>query len=258
MKSNLTKGLLLTAAAVALVCVTVLSTVAFLSESAAVSNTFTVGNVSIEMFESPVNDDGLIDPALKDAFQKAEGYTKKTSDGNSYHLVPGKTFDKDPSVYVKANSEDCYIFIKARNQIRPIEDPTETTMRDQLIANNWVEIYRISADESIYVYKGTTALDTNAKQVAGVVSKQATERKIDLFKTFTVAEQADISKLGGAKVTITAFAIQGDLNNSIEKVGTLEDMQRLWNIVSGEFEFETVIIPDSDIGKIDPNAVAQD
>ena len=249
-KNNLTKALLLTAAAVALVCVTVLSTVAFLSESAAVSNTFTVGNVSIEMFESPVNTDGQIDPTLKDAFQADTAYTKKTSDGNSYHLVPGKTFDKDPSVYVKADSEDCYIFIKARNQIRPIEDQDEPTMREQLIANNWVEIYNISADESLYVYKGTEALPDG--DIAGVVKKDANERKIDLFETFTVAEQADISKLGGAKVTITAFAIQGDLNNSIEKSGTLTEMQQLWNVVSGEFEFETVIIPDKDFGHVVP------
>ena len=123
-------------------------------------------------------------------------------------------------------------------------------MREQLIANNWVEIYNISADESLYVYKGTEALPDG--DIAGVVKKDANERKIDLFETFTVAEQADISKLGGAKVTITAFAIQGDLNNSIEKSGTLTEMQQLWNVVSGEFEFETVIIPDKDFGHVVP------
>lgn len=259
-KNNLTKALLLMLGAVALVCVSVFSTIAYLSESAAVSNTFTVGNVSIEMFESPVNADGQIDPALKEAFQAATAYTKKTSDGNSYHLVPGKTFDKDPSVYVKADSEDCYIFIKVRNQIRPIEygnnlsqgstaPEGKKTMRQQVEAAGWKEIYKISADESIYVYKGTVDLtngttdNTDDDAFAGVVKKDTNERKIDLFKTFTVAEQADISKLGGAKVTITAFAIQGDINNSVAKSGTFKDMQRLWNVVSGEFEFENVVIP---------------
>ena len=135
-KNNLTKALLLMLGAVALVCVSVFSTIAYLSESAAVSNTFTVGNVSIEMFESPVGTDGQINTdaekgTTKEQFQAATAYTKKTSDGNSYHLVPGKTFDKDPSVYVKADSEDCYIFIKVRNQIRPIEDPSKPTMRQQ-------------------------------------------------------------------------------------------------------------------------------
>lgn len=273
-KNNLTKALLLMLGAVALVCVSVFSTIAYLSESAAVSNTFTVGNVSIEMFESPVDADGQIDPALKGAFQAATGYTKKTSDGNSYHLVPSQTFDKDPSIYVKADSEDCYIFIKARNQIRPIEDGNmmrdgenaETdalTMKEQLIKSGWKEIYKISADESLYVYQGTVDLtnetaNTDDDYFAGVVEKSPTERKIDLFKTFTVDAQADISKLGGAKVTITAFAIQGDVkvggNDSIADTCTLEGVQKLWNIVSGEFEFETVIIPDGDLGKVDPNA----
>ena len=258
-KNNLTKALLLMLGAVALVCVSVFSTIAYLSESAAVSNTFTVGNVSIEMFESPVGTDGKItDEAYKN------GTKKKDSDGNSYHLVPAQEFDKDPSIYVKANSEDCYIFIKASNQIRPIEDGNvmrdgETadtdalTMKEQLIKNGWKEIYKISADQSLYVYTGTVDLtngtvNTDDDYFAGVVKKDANERKIDLFTTFTVDAQADISKLGGAKVTITAFAIQGDINNSIAKSGTFKDMQRLWNIVSGEFEFETVIIPPEVIG----------
>ena len=260
MKKNLTKALLLTLGAVALVCVSVFSTIAYLSESAAVSNTFTVGNVSIEMFESPVDSDGKITD---------EGYTngtkKKDSDGNSYHLVPDKEFDKDPSIYVKADSEDCYIFIKARNQIRPIEDGNiqganednandAPTMREQLLEKGWKEIYKISADESLYVYTGTKELNG---AFAGVVEKSATERKIDLFNTFTVDAQADITKLGGAKVTITAFAIQGDVNvggnDSIADTCTLEGVQKLWNIVSGEFEFETVIIPEEALG-VDPNA----
>ena len=270
MKKNLTKALLLTLGAVALVCVSVFSTIAYLSESAAVSNTFTVGNVSIEMFESPVDSDGKINTVVangttKEQFQAATNYVKKTSDGNSYHLVPSQTFDKDPSIYVKSDSEDCYIFIKARNQIRSIEDGNmmrdgenadtdALTMKEQLLAKGWKEMYKISADESLYVYTGTKELNG---AFAGVVEKSATERKIDLFNTFTVDAQADISKLGGAKVTITAFAIQGDVNvggnDSIADTCTLAEVQKLWNIVSGEFDFETVIIPDGSIG-VDPNA----
>ena len=264
-KNNLTKALLLMLGAVALVCVSVFSTIAYLSESAAVSNTFTVGNVSIEMFESPVGTDGQIG-ANKTAYQN--GTMKKTSDGNSYHLVPGTTFDKDPSVYVKADSEDCYIFIKVKNQIRPIEDgnilgTTEDnqndaeTMREQLIENDWVEIYKISADESLYVYTGT-AQTLPEGDIAGVVEKSPTERKIDLFTTFTVDKKAEIGKLGGAKVTVTAFAIQGDINvggeDAIADSCSLIEVQKLWNIVAGEFEFETFTIPADKFGQTDPTA----
>ena len=264
MKKKLLTTAILLVAAVALVVTTMLATMAYLSESAAVSNTFTVGNVSIEMYESPVGANGLIE-ANKEAYQN--GTLKKTSDGNSYHLVPGKTFDKDPSIYVKADSEDCYLFIKVRNQIRPIEDRTvvdaygnpTTTMKAQVEALGWKAIYNINADETIYVYQGTASLGEG--DFAGVVEKSASERKIDLFTTFTVADQADISKLGGAKVTITAFAIQGDIHieggqDSIAKTGDLADMQRLWNVVAGEFEFENVTIPDDVIrnGTIDPTA----
>ena len=250
MKKKLLTTAILLVAAIALVVTTMLATMAYLSESAAVSNTFTVGNVSIEMYESPVGANGLIDPANKEAYQN--GTLKKTSDGNSYHLVPAKTFDKDPSIYVKADSEDCYIFIKVRNQIRPVEDQANT-MKSQVEAAGWKPIYNISADETIYVYVGTRPLGEG--DFASVVEKTNVERKIDLFKTFTIDDNADISKLGGAKVTITAFAIQGDIHlqggtDSIAKSGDMTDMQKLWNVVSGEFEFETVTIPDDKMGSL--------
>ena len=56
--NNLTKALLLMLGAVALVCVSVFSTIAYLSESAAVSNTFTVGNIAITLTEAPVDANG--------------------------------------------------------------------------------------------------------------------------------------------------------------------------------------------------------
>lgn len=72
------------------------STVAWLTDqSDKVENTFTVGNINIELVETGAEDgdeDGL--------FEK------------SYKMVPGDTLAKDPTVTVKANSEKCYLFVE--------------------------------------------------------------------------------------------------------------------------------------------------
>ena len=53
--------------------------------SGPVENTFTVGNVTIELNETT---------------------------GGNYHLLPGATLNKDPKVTVKSGSEDCWLFVK--------------------------------------------------------------------------------------------------------------------------------------------------
>ena len=77
--------------ALVLVCVLIFSTIvagtlAFLMDSTeTITNTFTFGNVDIEL--------------------------KETSTDN-FKLTPGVEYTKDPKVTVKANSEPCYVFVK--------------------------------------------------------------------------------------------------------------------------------------------------
>lgn len=248
MKKKLFTICVLLLSAVTLVVASVYTTLAYLSSSTAVSNTFTVGNVMIEMFETKVNPDGtpVDNNGIKDA------------DGNSYHLVPGKSYTKDPSIFISAESDSCYIFIKTRNQISHLEDgnvnPTgddAPTMREQLLAKGWVKLYEIhpgtANTEVIYCYKGSG--EVSGDVIATPVAKSTNGQKVrvDLFDTFTIDSDVDVSKSGGAKVTITAFAIQDDGFKITDTKGSTAFMMRLWNIVSGEFDFESVVIPESDI-----------
>lgn len=77
------KALLLTLCAVLLVAVSVLGTMAYLtSKTQVITNTFTVGNINIELTET------------KPGNQQAK-------------IIPGVDIVKDPKVTVKANSEAC-------------------------------------------------------------------------------------------------------------------------------------------------------
>ena len=73
--------------AIAIVVVgAVAGTVAWLTDrTAAVKNTFTTSDITIELTETT---------------------------GESYKMIPGCTIKKDPKVTVKADSEACYLFVK--------------------------------------------------------------------------------------------------------------------------------------------------
>lgn len=94
------KALLLTLCAVLLVAASVLGTMAYLTSSAEVKNTFTIGKVEIKLDEAKVNADGIPE----------EGAARVTA--NSYKLMPGTTYTKDPTVTVKAGSEESYVRMK--------------------------------------------------------------------------------------------------------------------------------------------------
>lgn len=94
------KALLLTLCAVLLVAASVLGTMAYLTSTDTVTNTFTVGKVEIKLDEAKVNADGIPE----------EGAARVQA--NSYKLMPGTTYTKDPTVTVKAGSEESYVRMK--------------------------------------------------------------------------------------------------------------------------------------------------
>ncbi len=99
-----TKKILVTLlCAVLLVTGTVAVTVAYLTSTTEVAtNTFTVGDVKIILNETDVDKD-----ELEDVNYLHDSVARDTK--NAYHIFPNGTYDKDPMVSVKADSEDCYI-----------------------------------------------------------------------------------------------------------------------------------------------------
>lgn len=89
------KALLLTLCAVLLIAASVLGTMAYLTSTDTVTNTFTVGKVEIKLDETDVTNP-----------------TGPRVQANSYKLMPGTTYTKDPTVTVKAGSEESYVRMK--------------------------------------------------------------------------------------------------------------------------------------------------
>ncbi len=253
MKKKIITAAILVVAAITLVVATVLTTIAFLTSSSAVSNTFTVGNVGIHMYESDVDADGkriADDPNINGDM--------KDSDGNNYHLIPGKTYDKDPTIYVSKNSDESYLFVKVRNNISTIEYGNVTnvapesnsedkpTIAEQLAKHGWKKFIDTPTG-TVYVYTGTVvdgkgkeltdeeaaAINTRTGTVVGANGDQIVE--IDVFDTFTIDDHAKIELFGGAKVTLTAFAIQA---TTFGENGTDEQLTAAWNAIVEAYPYE--------------------
>ena len=218
------KALLLTLCAVLLIAASVLGTMAYLTSSAEVKNTFTIGKVEIKLDETDVTNP-----------------TGPRVTANSYKLMPGTTYTKDPTVTVKAGSEDSYVRMKvtfnnATKIIALCTDPefagdgptgvenafplirmvnfveANAAKWDGIIPDNMVEMedmllmpkyfaYDETADTLTYIfYYRETVTATTADVVLPV-----------LFNSITVPEWVtgeQLAELNNFKITVVAEAIQ--------------------------------------------------
>ena len=180
------KALALVGCALLLVVASVAGTYAILTSTASVSNTFTAGNVSIKMTETKVD---VYGNELTDENAGVWDTDVGEELGNQYKLIPNHTYIKDPTIHVKAGSEECYLFVKVENGISAIE--AGTTIAAQLTANGWKAL----ANETNVYYKESPV-------AAGV--------SVPVFESFTITEDAIVSNYTTAKIDITAYAAQAD------------------------------------------------
>lgn len=263
MKAKILKPVLLVLAAILLVVASVLGTMAYMTTSSAVSNVFTVGNVSINMSETKVDSDGV---------PTGDGRT----DSNSYRLSPANTYLKDPRIDVAANCDESYLFVRMRNDLKTIEckggescnhkvnpvtnmiqeyvggalvdtEYSHSTMLQQLIANGWQEIERADSNiDAVFVFVGAGhAYDVHdpanedlpmpeARLIGGA---NVTDMSIPVFHNFTLACEVDnLPIYGGARVALVAYAIQADLNDGNDP-GSPVGYKAAWEYVKAELPF---------------------
>lgn len=212
-----TKALLLAASAILLVVATVLTTMAFLTDTDEVVNTFTVGNVQITLDEADVDEMGTpLDKEGKAVEKLADAERVKA---NTYKLLPGHTYTKDPTVTVLANSENCYVRIlvtlpKTVDAVFGEENPVDpATIFTTFDATNWT-FARADSDDTTRTYEFRYIGGES-----GVVKTNSEDQKLaPLFTSFTMPGTLtgeDIAKLipegeDDFTMDIVAHAIQAD------------------------------------------------
>lgn len=141
-------------------------TVAWLTaKTDAVVNTFTYGNINITLAETT---------------------------GTNYKIIPGVDITKDPKVTVKANSEDCWLFVKVQE--------TGTFVADEVtysIADGWTAL--TGQTDVYYREVGAVTADTSFDVIK--------ENKVYVKDTLT---KEDIQNITNPTLTFTAYAVQKD------------------------------------------------
>ena len=195
------KALLLSLCAVLLVVASVMGTMAYLTSSDTVTNTFTVGSVNIKLDEAKANTDGTLVP------------NADRVKANSYKLLPGHTYNKDPMVTVLKGSESSYVkmtvtFSKAA-ALDPIFKPNGADMTS--IFNGY--------DSANWIYKGNTedaAANTRTYEfwyketVAAPTADVALDALFDSITVPGTITKDQLASIEGMTITVNAYAIQAD------------------------------------------------
>ncbi len=168
------KKVLSIVAVVLVLCCAIGGTLAWLTDKTdPVKNTFTVGDINIELKETTTN----------------------------YKMVPGNTITKDPKVTVKANSEACWLFVKVEKSNNFDGFMTYT------MADGWTQL--VDADGKAVngvFYREVTA--TTADTSFSVLSGD----QVRVLGTVTKTQMENIKNGGIAAptLTFTAYAVQKD------------------------------------------------
>lgn len=204
------KAMLMTLCAIILVVATVFGTMAYLTSTDKVVNTFTVGNVAIKLDEAKVDTNGS--PIAGAARVKT----------NEYKLMPGHTYTKDPTIHVDAASEDC--FIRAKVTLTNADEWIKIATK---YAGNKVENIIKGTDDNIwwvsqpavdetantvtytFVYKNESHTDELGKRIW----TSTDSKDLVLFNEIAIPgglTNDELKDVGDSKITVVAEAIQAD------------------------------------------------
>ena len=205
------KKILVACLCVALAVLTIAgTTLAYLTSKDTVTNTFTVGNVKITLDEALVNADGK--PINEGGAVVNDPADAKRVKANSYKLIPGHTYTKDPTVTVKAPSEESYVRMLVTVDFD--KQLTETQLATELdniftgYSTDWVR-----SAKQIETGNGKTVITYEYRYNRTVSANTADNKLPALFTGIAIPGTwtgDDLTALGNININIVAQAIQAD------------------------------------------------
>lgn len=174
------------AVAIAMICGCAIGgTLAWLiDQTTEVQNTFTVGNIDIELTETWNTD------------------SDKNGENDAWQgkMVPGNTLVKDPKVTVQAGSEACWVFVKVE------EENNLDKYISYTIADGWTMLdanKNGKADDNIYWREQAV---TNENVSYSVLAGD----KVTVNNTVLKSDMDSLTEATQPKLVFTAYAVQKD------------------------------------------------
>ena len=194
------KKLMTVLALVLVIAMSVAGTYAYLTSADKVVNTFTVGDVQIKLDEAKANADGSL----------VQGAARV--DANSYKLLPGHTYNKDPMVTVLKGSESSYVKMTVT-----FSNAAELDAIFEPNGANLLSIFN-GYDSTNWIYKGNTKNADNTRTYEfwykEAVAAPTADVALDaLFDSITVPggiNNDQLATIKGMTITVNAYAIQAD------------------------------------------------
>ena len=203
------KKIIAISAAIAIIAIAVVGgSLAWFTSSAEVTNTFTMGKVSITLDEAKVDKNGKA--IIGDGAARVRE--------NSYHIVPGAVLDKDPTVTVVAGSADCWVYVYIENQLEDYAVPNiDPAFWDKVDPEDYHGLYR---------YKSVVTSPANEEGTKLTVFTQVTIAGGDVLTNSILDDLADADT--SPQINVKAFAIQ-----SANITGVAEADGIAWNTLTG-------------------------
>lgn len=237
--------LLICLCVVAIIAASVLGTLAYLIDSDSALNTFTVGQVDISLDEEKVTPDGQPTPEEDDRVKE-----------NTYHLLPGQTYVKDPTVTVKAGSDQSYVrMLVTINCYDALQSICEDKFLPQNFVSGWdgakwvsTQVVEVSEDgkSATYEFRYFEAVTADAEEDLVLPA---------LFESFTIPgafDGDDLEALTGLQINVVAHAIQATgFTDALDGEGnvTKTAQEAAWEA------FDTQVAPEP--GETVPEVTAQ-
>ena len=193
------RSLLSVIALVLTISITAFGTVAYMTDSDTVTNTFTVGNINIIVDEKNV--DGIPD--------ENNNIVPERDQANQYELIPGLVHEKDPRVTIPMGSEKCYVRMRVEmtgaSALKSINSAlTDVELLTQFVTINsdWTLTGEpvLNGDVLCYEFRYKEAVDAS------------TEAKVlqPLFDTFTVPITFNSNDLAAMVAANFKLDVHGD------------------------------------------------
>lgn len=151
-----------------------------------VTNTFTVGDIAIDLKEHDLQADGTLD------------YNKEVTSEDTYKIVPGDTQPKDPFVRFTKDSEPCWLFVKVEEKNNTVGASDKKYVTYSVDTSEWNAL----AGETGVYYKELESL-TTANTTYSILASNQVSYSQNLTK-------ADLNAVGTNKpqLIFTAYAVQ--------------------------------------------------
>lgn len=205
-RKNGSKALAVILAVVLVVGGIVGTTMAWLmAETEDVVNTFTYGDINLELDETERDEDGNTVDEDKD------GLPDRTDEGNDYEMMPGEDIEKDPEVRVAGGSEDAWLFVKLEEKGGNVTvDGVEYTFDDFLvyhIAEGWTPLKDADGNEVEGVYFRPVWQNENVSAYNVLMDNKVTV-KDTVTKEMLNALNPEDAPENFPQLVITAYAVQ--------------------------------------------------